>query len=165
MLDPSSDSFLIVVVGLTFASIASAGALSWFLTVGLPRRQLNRVERSAAAGDPDALRSMRFLDDLDAAFTAGSREEDERRNDLRLGGLRVRAEIRSVAVGSTRVERGTTALRSVTMTLRLLDDGRELSVTEYVEELYIARLLVGSDVTVFVDPLDPAAVTVGWDVV
>jgi hypothetical protein len=165
MPDPNSDAFVFVVLGLTLLSIASAGALAWFLTNELPRRQLRRVERQAAAGDPDAIRSMRFLDQLGGAFAAGSAPAVERRAALRRDGRAVRAEIRSVEVGSTRVERGTTASRPVTLALRPLGEERELSVTEYVDELYVARLLVGSEVTAFVDRRDPAAITVGWDVV
>jgi hypothetical protein len=165
MLDPDSDTFVVAVLALTLLPIVGAGALCWFLTVRLPRRQLRRVERLAGAGDPDAMRSMRFLDDLGAAFGAGGPQALERRNDLRHSGRQARAEITSVVVHSTRVERGTTALRPVTMTLALLGEERSITVTEYVDELYVARLLVGAEVTVFVDRLDPDAVTVGWDMV
>jgi hypothetical protein len=165
MLDPNADAFVPVVLGLTFLAIAGAAALAWLLTFGLPRRQLRRVERLAAAGDPGAIRSMEFLGQLDAAFAAGGPRDAERRDALRRDGRPVRAEIRAVEVGSTRVERGTTAMRPVTLSLRPLGDERELTVTEYVDELCVARLLVGSELTLFVDRLDPAAVTIAWDVV
>jgi hypothetical protein len=165
MFDPNSSSFVYAVLGLIVLCIGGAGVLSWSLAVQLPRMRLRRVERQAAAGDPEAIRSVRFLEDLDSAFRAGSPQDAERRNELRLKGRKVRAEIRSVTVGSTRTERGTTAMRPVTMTLGLLDEDRELTVTEFVDELYVARLLIGAEVTVFIDPLDPAALTVGWDMV
>jgi hypothetical protein len=161
MFDPTSPFFFVFL----FGAIAGPWALSWFFMVQRPRLHVRRVERRAAAGDPEAMRQMRFLDDLGAAFGAGSAQDAERRRTLRADGRQVRAGIRSVEVGSTRVERGTTAMRWVTMTLRPLDGERERSVTEFVDELYVARLLVGAEVTVFVDRLDPDMATVGWDVV
>jgi hypothetical protein len=163
MLDPNADSYAFTIAGLTLLTIAGAWGLAWYFMAQRPRMQLRRVERQAAEGDPDALRQMRFLDDLGAAFGAGSAQDEERRSELRRNGRGARAELRSVKVGSTRVERGTTAMRPVTMTLEVFDEERERTVTEYVDELYVARLLVGADVPVFIDRLDPDVLAVGWD--
>jgi hypothetical protein len=159
MLDPSSSAFVPLVVAVIALSFVVPAMLVW----AAPRVRLRRVERRAAAGDPDAQRSMQYLEDLGAAINAGAPDHVRRREELIASGRAERAVIRAVDVSSTRVERGGRIRRPVELTLQLGENRRSVTVVEYVDELYVARLLVGADVPVFVDPSDPEHLTVGWD--
>jgi hypothetical protein len=159
MLDPNSSAFVPLIVSIVALSIVVPAVLVW----AVPRLRMRRLERRAAAGDPEAQRSMRFLQDLTDAMNAGGAADVRRREELMASGYVERAVIRVVDVGSTRVERGGRARRPVELTLEVGEDRRTVTILEYVDELYVARLLVGADVPVFVDRADPAVLTVGWD--
>jgi hypothetical protein len=159
MPDPASSAFVLFILGLVALSMAVPAVLVW----AVPRLRMRRLERRAAAGDPEAQRSMAFLQDLVTAMNAGGPTEAQRREALVASGLAERAVIRAVKVGGTRVERGGTVRRPVELTLELGADRRPVAIVEYVDELYVGRLLVGADVPVFVDRADPDALAVAWD--
>jgi hypothetical protein len=159
MLDPASSAFVPVILGLVALSMIVPALLVWTV----PRHRLRQVERRAAAGDPDAQQSMRFLQDLVTAMNAGDPEDLRRREELIASGRAERALIRAVNVGGTRVDRGGTVRRPVELTLELGEARRTVTVLEYVDELYVARLLAGAYVPVFTDRSDPDTLTVGWD--
>jgi hypothetical protein len=102
MLDPESSAFVPAILGLVALSMVVPAVLVW----AVPRHRLRRVERRAAAGDPEAQRSMRFLQDLTDAINARGPAELRRREELIASGRVERAVIRAVDVGGTRVERG-----------------------------------------------------------
>jgi hypothetical protein len=159
MLDPASPAFVPIILGLVSLSFVIPAALVWTV----PRYRLRRVQRLAAAGDPEAQATVRFLHDLVTAMNAGGPDDLQRRAELIASGRAGRAMIRAVNVGSTRVDRGGRTWRPVELTLEVAEDRRTVTATEYVDELYVARLLVGADVPVFVDRADPDVLTVGWD--
>jgi hypothetical protein len=159
MFDPVSAAIVAGIVLMLGLSLVAPALMVW----PGPALRMRRLERRAAAGDPEAQQSMRFLQDLTTALNAGGPADLQRREQLMASGLVERAIVRAVIVGGTRVDRGGTVWRPVELTLELGSDRRTVSHVEYVDELYVSRLLVGADVPVYVDRTDPETLTIGWD--
>lgn len=148
---------LVIVVGI-------AVTVAWLF--GKPARDLRRLERRAAAGDPSARAALARAKELEAALGRALGRDDPERQRVLASGQPASATILGVRPTGVEVAAGPAPAQLVEVDLSVQEGrgpARSITVRDAVSELHLGRLLKGATVPVRVDPSDPEHVVVLWD--